>query len=516
MTLLTKAPLYILSLLSLQAVAKPSCSIKTTKEIISGNYIPTRAPSSTLFTDTLNFTAASAGDTMSAISIPQNLNGWVGTEQYILMTYGVVRSFNKVTGIRDNILNLNTDNFFGISTNDVRIVYNRFAKRWIFSAESTDPVDFVPRDIMVIVSGSDVITETTPWLAYTIPYADISPGFPAGALDYQQLASDANSIYIVANAFDDVDFTNYVGSSAITISLDSAVNGGPLEYTVFTGLLEDINSQYIPPADNFNTDPTYGYLLNAVVDYNNAPPTGSDQLAFFRISDPGSSSATLTGPLFITVPPFGYADVAPHLGNKYAAEGYLQSGNALMWAPHVRGNFLFAAHDIQLNLDGEGSDTGDRIGVRWYQFDLTGGTGIEAPGTVPTLVQSGTLFDNVSVVNPKFYFNASIMTNKNLDLVISSTVSGEEDYTNVVYAARAATDAPGTLREPVLLTNFENPYNFGPLVQIDVGVLLGQRWGDESSLSPDPINDLELWNTQEHASTNNAWAINVTKLVPVA
>lgn len=517
MNLLTKAPLYILSLLSVQAFATSSCCMKTTNEILRDDSLLTRAPSSTIFTNPtgFNFPAATAGDTMSSIFIPQNLNGWVGTEQYILMSYGVVRSFKKATGLRDNILNVDANNFFGVSAVDVRIAYNRFANRWLFSCEKQDFDTGAVRDLILIVSESDVITETSKWFVYTIPYADINPAFPLGVLDYQQLSSDANAIYIVANNFNDVNYTTYVGSSAVVISLESAISGGPLVYKVFTGLQQNINSQYIPPADNFNTDPTYGYLVNAVVDYNAAPPTGSTTIAIYRISNPGSLTATIDGPLNVTVPPFGYASDAPHKGNLYGVDGYLQSGNALIWAPHVRGNYLFAAHDIQVDQNGDGSDTGDRIGVRWYQFDLTGGTGVEAPGTVPTLVQSGTLYDNAAM-NPRFYFNASIMTNKNLDLVISSTVSGQDDYTNVVYAARKVTDATGTLRDPVMLTNFSNTYNFGPLAELNAGAVLGQRWGDESSLSPDPVNDLELWNTQEHAATNNAWTINVTKLVPVA
>jgi hypothetical protein len=494
MTLSTKLSIVILSLLSLQAFTTPSCVVKSTKDIM-------RSVSGSVFNVAFEFDAASAGDTMSPIAIPQNLNGWVGPEQYILMSYGVIRSFNKFTGARDNILNVPAENFFGTDSNDVRIVYNRFAQRWIFSCNVLDADDVVPRDIVLVVSGDSVITETTSWNVYTIPYSDINPNYPAGALDYTQLSSDANAIYLVSNAFNDIDFTTYVGSSAVVVGLDSAVNGGPLVYQVFPELLPNgLNTQYIPPADNYNAE----------------PPTGSNQVVFYRIENPGTPAAVISDPLFVTVPPFGYAEAAPHLGNLYGIDGDLQTGNALMWAPHVRGNNLFAAHDIQVDQNGDGSDAGDRVGVRWYQFDVTGG-GVETLNTLPTLVQYGTIFDGAAV-NPKFYFNASIMTNKNLDLVISSSVSGENDYTDVIYAARKATSATGALTDPVYITHngtdTQYSYNFGPLAEFNAGAILGQRWGDESSLSPDPINDLEIWNTQELATSNNAWCINVSKLVP--
>lgn len=502
--------LFIVSLLSAQAFAMIEHPSRMTCEMV------TRSSSNTLFSVPLDFDAATAGDTVSAIFIPQNLNGWVGAEQYILMSYGAVRSFNKATGLRDNVLNIDASSFFNVGAGDVRIDYDRFSQRWITYCETIN-LDGVSDGIVICISSDAVITPYTRWYKYTLPQIILNPGNPNGSLDYGQLAVDQNAIYVGVNAFSDPDASVFVGSTALVIQKSSVINGGTPVYTVFPGLLGNINSQYLPPADNFTPNPTYGYFINAVVNYNNTPPTGSNQLALYRISDAGSATPTITGPIFITVPAFGYADVAPHLGNLYGLDGYLQSGNALMWAPHVRGNYLFCAHDIQLNQAGEGknlADGGDRIGVRWYQFDLTAG-GVEAPNTIPTLVQSGTLFDNAAT-NPKYYFNASIMTNKNLDLVISSTVSGNLDYTNVIYAARKATDIPGTLRDPVYITQAANSYNFGTLAQINAGALLGQRWGDESSLSPDPINDLEIWNTQEYATSNNAWAINVSKLVPVS
>jgi hypothetical protein len=514
MTVYTKLQILILSLISFQTYTDIKHNIKTTADIVCS--ATTRASSNTLFNVALDFDAATAGDSLSVIGIPQNLNGWIGQEQYILMSYGAIRSFNKTTGLRDNVLNIDSDSFFNTASGDVRIDYDRFAQRWITYCEAIDG-DGNLTDLVICISADAVITPYTRWYTYTIPASVVNPGNPNGTFDYGQLAVDQNAIYIGINAFSDPDGTVFVGSSAVVIQKSSVINGGTAVYTVFPGLLGNINSQYLPPADNFTPNPTYGYFINAVVNYNNNPPTGSDQLALYRISNPGSATPSITGPIFITVPSFGYADIAPHLGNLFGNLGYLQSGNALMWAPHVRGNYLFCAHDIQVNQQGVGMDIGDggdRIAVRWYQFDLTAG-GVEAPNTVPTLVQSGTLFDNAAS-DPKYYFNASIMTNKNLDLVISSTVSGNLDYTNVIYAARKATDPLGTLRDPVYITQAANSYNFGPLAEINVGALLGQRWGDASSLSPDPINDLDLWNTQEYATINNSWAINVSKLVPVS
>ena len=163
---------------------------------------------------------------------------------------------------------------------------------------------------------------------------------------------------------------------------------------------------------------------------------------------------------------------------------------------------------------GNGTPSGDRVGIRWYQFDLTGdptgnGCGIETEATCPALVQWGTLFDPAAD-NPKFYFVPAIMTNKNGDLVIEGTVSGATDVTNVFYAGRKATDPLGSLRDPVLITNnTSNQYNYG---QQDSG--FGQRWGDYTNLAPDPSNDLNIWSTGEWAAIENGWGIQATQLLP--
>src|SRR5579862_3471013 len=47
----------------------------------------------------LNFTAATLGNVLDPLVIPPNLNGSVGSTQYILMTYGIIRSFDKSTGL---------------------------------------------------------------------------------------------------------------------------------------------------------------------------------------------------------------------------------------------------------------------------------------------------------------------------------------------------------------------------------------------------------------------------------
>lgn len=476
-----------------------------------------RAPTVPVQKIGLNFTAATIANVQDPLVIPPNLNGWVGAQQYILMTYNIIRSFNKYTGKPDGILDLDSCSFFGVSSNDVRIDYDRFSQRWFMSCESIDESTGQIANLVLAVSLGSVIDAHTTWIFYTFSNAQLIPQIrPVGSgdLDYQQLAIDKNAVYISADAFDKSG--NFCGSSVLVISKNSIGRSNPVA-TVFSGVFSDSLSEFTPPADNFDSNPAFGYVINA---YNSGYPSGNlyNELTLCRISNPGSASPSLGSAVTISVPDYTDPANAPYQGNLFGDLAFLQTSFGMLTAPHVRNRQLFVCHNIQVDRYGMGNPDGDRVGVRWYQLDLTGDStgrarGTETVTTVPALVQSGTLYDATSITNPLFYFNPSMMTNKKGDMVIACTVSGETAYANVVYAGRVASDPLGTLRTPVLITNSSYPYNFGPYVDAS-NANIGQRWGDESSVCPDPTNDLDMWTTQEFAALNNGWGIQVTQLIP--
>lgn len=463
----------------------------------------------------LNFTAATVANVVDPYVIPPNLNGWVGPQQYVLMTYNVIRSFNKNTGQPDGILNIDAANFFGVSANDVRISYDRFSQRWFMSCEGIDPNTGQIGTIVLVVSDTSVITQATNWYFYTFTNAQVIPQIRplgSGDLDYQQLAIDKNAVYISVDTFDKNG--NFLGSSVLVIK-KSTIGTTNLVAKVFYGMLR--TSQFVAPVDNFDTSTTYGYLVNSL---SNQYPSSSvyNKLYFYRIINPGGASPTLSPLITIPVPTYTDPANAPYKGNVFASAAFLQTSGSSVFACHVRKRQLYVCHNIQVNRLGSASLTGNRVGVRWYQFDLTGdptgkGLGTETSTRIPALVQKGTLFDNVSVSAPTFYYIPSIMSNKNGDIVIACTASASNKSPNVVYAGRKAADPKGILRTPAMITNSTYPYNFGPFVDPS-NANMGQRWGDLSSLCPDPSNDLYIWSTQEFAAVQNGWGVQATKLIP--
>jgi hypothetical protein len=86
----------------------------------------------------------------------------------------------------------------------------------------------------------------------------------------------------------------------------------------------------------------------------------------------------------------------------------------------------------------------------------------------------------------------------------------------VFYASRKATDPAGQLSDPILVTNNPgNAFNYNFYYSTNY-YFRGQRWGDLSSLAPDPSNDLIIWGTSEWAALENAWGIQATQYIPAA
>jgi hypothetical protein len=465
-----------------------------------------------------NFTSVDVINAVAGtIGIPQNPTADGGPTQYIVSSYPAMRSFDKLTTEPDRALNIDANSFAfsggDDSTADVWLLYDRFAQRWFFSCENatTSALHFV-------VSDSAIITPQTQWAFYEVPLSTLNPA--AAGVDYNQPAYDQNAWYNGLGTFDGSG--HFLGSTLTVVSQSSILAGNP-NITVFPGLFPEVvnivQEGFACPATNFDANPEFGYFLWLIYDTPNS--ISGTRIQFYRILDAGSNTPTL-GPLVtITVPEFAFNGLlSPHKGNLFGAVGLLQNLLGHFGAyPTVRNKQLYLCHDIQVDSSGTASTSGDRVGIRWYQFDMTGdstgqGLGTETPSTVPVLIQTGTLFDT-SATNPLFYFNSSMMTNKNGDLCISFSASGNDAYINAGYAFRSGSDPLNTLQSPVLVTNSSFPYNYCPNNPLNPGPNC-QRWGDASIVVTDPSDDTTFWLTQPWAALQNAWGIQTTQVIPTA
>ncbi len=483
-----------------------------------------------------SFYGATIKNVQALLRSQPNANGGVGPEQYILITNDHIRSFNKLTGQPDGILDMDTASFFGFPTADTHIMYDRWGKRWIAVGDIIDYyscqglVDFP--SIGIVYSDGPIITSCTQWKPYRFANLEIIPPCtvtaPNSGIDSPLLATDQNAAYITVSIFGlnvDQFLFPLVGITLIVIP-QSAFEADCLSglYNIITPVSFGGNpaqSQQSPPANNFDPNPQYGYIINAQNNYNQYPSNMNyTALYLYRIENAGSGNPQL-GPQ-VTIPVASYTDpsFAPHFGNLYGYSGLMQTSGCSFdqGGTHIRNKQLYVAHASLMNSAGVGQyQTGDRVGIFWYRFDLTGdptgqGKGTETPSTVPALVQSGVIVDPRNTTNPLYYYLPCIMTNVNGDMVITGTVSSAVNYINVFYTTKSFNSS--TTAPIMLLTNNANSYNFGTLAFDNYPLPeTGQRWGDYGSIFPDPVGDLNIWSTNEAVAFLNGWGVLATQFV---
>ena len=466
---------------------------------------PTRAPQNI----GLNFNASIRGqNAFPPTASPDTVVG-VGPTQIIAVTNMGVVSYDKRTGLRDNIIETTLAgfaNFFQfqlgrsalVEVVDPRIRYDKFTDRWFFCCINLNfirvegvPI-FMPNFLFIAFSDTGIITKTTKWTTFQFSPSEIfPPGDFASAIDTPSLGIDANALYIGVGII--LTAPTVLTTSLFVFPKAPLLNGNPIG-TAFRGFIVN------PPqgVDNFDPAPTQGFFI--------ADPYGigvepRNNLFLFIINTPGTSPI-LSGVVPIIVDTFASPLSAPHKGNVRAApDGNIHVFDQRLQMAHIRNNQLFTTHNIAVDQTGSSLLTTDRTALRWYQIDVT-------TPFIPTVVQQGTFFDS-ALVNPRFFYYPAIMTNARGDLTLSCSSSAADQFIDAMTMGRLALDPPGTLQPPVFLTSSSFSYNF--LSEIEGGS--SQRWGDYSYTALDPSDQMTMWTAQEFTAGTDAFGIQIAQLL---
>ena len=241
-------------------------------------------------------------------------------------------------------------------------------------------------------------------------------------------------------------------------------------------------------------------LLPADLDGPNPPPINTPnylmELGYDRQSlllwqfhvDFSSLTSTLTGPT--TIPVAGYANACegqgvfciPQAGTSQLLDSL---GDRLMHRLAYRN---FGDYDVLLANHSVGSPSG----IRWYE--------IRNPGSSPVLYQQGTFSPDSS-----FRWMGSIAMDGIGDIAVGYSVSSTTINPAVRYAGRVPTDPLGTMET-------ENSIIEGGGSQLDCGFHCGNRWGDYTSMTVDPVFDCAMWYTNEYYPTSSdtrAWSTRI-------
>lgn len=501
------------------------------------------------------FLAASPRLNPVQVGTPPDTSGIVSQKQFFVAINNGIVSFDKETGKRDFVLDVDTNSFGNTTPNfqlandsfDPRIRRDPFENRiyilyGLINSTTDEPL---PADggFYLAVSDTDIITPCTTWKLLFIPNAteildeNGCTGDKGLFFDFPGLGYDKHALYVSANMY----YTDAQGSGGLAsntvfvIQKSSLFNSDSPVINVFRNVfgygVQTENTLTEAPTvsciDNFD-DSEFGYFAANF-------PLIYGSLALFRVVDPASDTPSLVGPIFIDTPIAATAFLqpqsgAPNKGNIYGRAGTIESIDQRLQQPtYIRNHQLYTINGSIVDKNGichydavNQIVLGDRIGQRWHQIDLTGdssgkGSGIETATSVPALVQAGTLYDDSDTTTPLYYIYGSMMSNEQGDLVIGGTLTGENQYPSAFFVGRKADDPLGVLRVGSSVTDIIFAEGSGHYTRslnsrgAQNGVFIGhQRWGDYAQTSLDPDGSA-IWTLQEAAQDGleNLYAIKL-------
>lgn len=447
-------------------------------------------------------------------AFPPDTMGAVGPSQFFLFVNGRLRTFNKLTGTADGILNASPNVFFSsvmtpVSppvilnfTSDPQIRYDRLSGRWFVAiidvpCTSAGCSTFGANRWMVAVSdpaSTPAITAATVWTFFFFQTD------PTNFCDYPSLGVDAQALYVGCDMF--TPSPSFVGTNGYVVRKSSVLSGGPIVVSSFANLGTALAPGPIAPrgVDNYDPAADEGYFIGPDIQ-------SLGTLMLRRVSSPGGTPA-ISANISISVATTSSSIPIQHLGNTGGNNGRIDALDDRLYAAHIRNGRLWAAHNIRVDATGVAS-TGaqSREAARWYELN-----GIRSGdnGGVPVVVQSGTVFDNAAMLAEARAFSIpSIMVSGQGHTALGFTTAGVPFRIDTATSGRLVTDPLGTTQSVALITASMTAYN----PPGDPGGPGGRRWGDYSLTTLDPNDDMTMWTVQQYCNGTNSYGCRVTQLL---
>jgi hypothetical protein len=411
--------------------------------------------------------------------IPPDTHGAVGIDKLMVTLNNVYTIQNKLTGAV--LSSASTDAFWnagsatprGTGYFDPKTVYDPYNNRFIATILSNG-ISPTSRMHIAVSQTSDPQGN---WFIATFNVGNIG-GANRGA-DFPSIGFNKNWITISLNIFQTVSPGSFVESDIYFIDYPPARSG------TFGGSLFRLGgASTIQPAVTYSTTEENMYTTTLI------STTGFALLKF----TPDGPDADLVQDLVIVSTAITY--------NSDGAGVNLNFGEIMPQAPPIVG----VARKIMGN-DSRFVNTVFRNGSIWtaHHFGVRGAANV----TVRTVAQAyqvspaAAVLQRLRVEDPtatdtnggKWYGFASVAVNKADDVILGYTQFASNQFPSAGYSTHFGTDAANTVRDPVIyqagLGYYDKDFTTSGT---DTG---GNRWGDYSNSTVDPVNDSDLWTIQE-------------------
>jgi len=471
---------------------------------------------------TLNFTGA-----RNAFSPPDTM-GVIGDSQYLLGTNYTLYGFNKVTGApMSDIANVTWCAFFGTGLGfscpnnylnyitDAKIKYDRFMGKWIISA--MNDTSGVKNTIYIAISKTSNISSfatsifPNEWSFY---YFDADQSSTNCMLDNPSLAIDIFSISISGNTYCN-STSNYLATNLFVITkrlLPDPPTNGRLPLSAYTRIW-NVSGWWSPQGvDNYDDQNPLGFyfvgtpsgsfdsIVKAQVAYPIAliSPLSAVQSITTNVST--SHPVPVMQPTFVSGNTFVASTIK--LDGALLGSGAQNGPGTILNGGVLRKGTLWTLQTIGTDStcvakkpNSQNIPQADRDGIVWYKINNF--------NSAQQSVQSGTIC-NTSSSAPLSYWMPSLMVSGQDHVLFGMSESGVGHYPDAALARYLTTPVPAETT-PVALTNSSKTYM--PQQQGNL-----RRWGDYSSTTVDPCDDMTMWTSQEFAYDNSSWGIQVAKV----
>ncbi len=408
--------------------------------------------------------------------IPPDTNGDVGPDVYIQTVNVGIGIYDKTSG--DNIATFSYNDLFdGTGTacdnqnvGDVIVLYDSQVDRWIVTDFALPAGGPFYECIAVSMTGDPV---SGGWWFYALQAN--TDYFSDSFNDYPKLGVWADGWFMSANMF--IEGDGFKGVRVWALNRTAMIAGTPTEDIHFDcKFSESNNCQSLLPANIRGALPPTGapdYFANII-----APNTLNIWQFHVDWENPGSS--TFTGPVARQVADFQYANLIPQKNTTQLLDSL---GDRMMYSLQYRNldgyEALYANHSVNSN---------GISGIRWYE--------IHDPGGTPVVYQQGTYLPDSN-----YRWMGSIAADQDGNIAVGYSVSSSDMYPAIRYAGRLVGETLNQLTQG----EFELVQGSGSQQG-----QYGDRWGDYSSMTVDPVDDCTFWYTQEYLlATGTTWQTRI-------
>ncbi len=430
-------------------------------------------------------------------SNPPDVNGRVGATQFVQWNNSSFAIFDKVTGALQYGPAAGNTLFQALggvcashNDGDPVVSYDILAGRWVLSQFVVGgPSGSASHQCVAVSTTSDAMgdyylydfmTDGTNFVDY--PHTAV---WPDGYYMSTHVFNAAGTSYLAGRVYVFERDKMIAGQPARQLQADLAKDGAGVQYGF---LPADLDSITPPPAGEaaFILGPNAQFTnrtdsTRVKVNWGTTPTIA---LTTAVISTTGLSSA----PCVNNTSAQNNRDCVPQPSPAVGADYLDNLDSHFMYRLAYRNNGTQAAPQESLlasaTVPGSAS-TPAHGAVKWWEFRNTGSS-----TTTPTLFQSGT-FDPDS----GYRFMPSIAMDKDLNIALGYSKSSTSVKPGIYMTGRLGTDAAGTM---------------GAETQVQAGLGVqtsgaGNRWGDYSSMTLDPIDQCTFYYTNEYLKTNGAF-----------